>query len=120
MKKSVKKILYWSPRIVGVLIAVLLGFSALTVINDGGTLWDTALSLMSYFIPVAIFVIILVLAWEWDWVAILFIIASPMFLIWKWELYPSNSFYISSGILFIAGVLFLANWLITKKFTRSH
>ena len=120
MNNSVKKVLHWCPRVVCVLFAIVMSYFVLTVINEGGTLYDTALNLMAHFIPVAVFVFILVFAWEWEWVAILYVIAAPVLLIWKWDMFPSNSFYINSGILFFAGILFLINWFTAKNLKKGN
>jgi len=120
MNKAIKKIFYWSPRIICVVFAVVMSYFVLTLINDGGTVWDTTLNLLVHFIPVALFVFILVFVWEWEWIAILYLIIGPMYFIWEWELFPSNSFLISSGVLFFAGILFLINWFTTKKLKKSN
>jgi len=120
MKKSVKKLLYWSPRTICVLFAVFMSYYVLMAINQGGTLWDTTLTLLADFIPVALFVFILVFIWRWEWLAILFVVSAPAFLIWKLDILPSSSFLITSVILFLAGLLFLADWFSTRNLEKNN
>lgn len=109
MNTSTKRVVFWAPRVLGILFALFLSMFALDVFSEGYGFWETILALLIHLVPTYIVVIALVIAWRWEWVgAILFIALASFYLIGSRRLDWS---LVISGPLFLIGVLFLFNWI---------
>jgi hypothetical protein len=110
MKTSIKRVLFWTPRVLCILFAMFLSLFALDVFSEGYGFWETILALLIHLVPVYIVVIVLVMAWRWEWVgAILFIALALFYLVWSWGRFHRIGLVIP-GPLVLIGVLFLFNW----------
>ena len=116
MKKSTKRLLYWSPRVLGILFAVFLSLFALDVFVEGQGVWQTILALLIHLIPVYLVVIVLLIAWRWEWVgAILFSALAILYVIMVWGKFHWSVYLAISGPLFLVAVLFLLNWILRTE-----
>jgi hypothetical protein len=112
MKAPVKHLLFWTPRILGLLFAAFISVFALDVFDGHHGFWQTALALAMHLIPTAVLLLFLVLAWRWEWtgavfftaLAVLYLVAFPGRFHW-------SAYVLISGPLFLLGVLFLLNWV---------
>jgi hypothetical protein len=112
MSTSMKRFLFWSPRILCILFAVFLSLFALDVFGEGLGLGKTILALLMHLIPVYIVIIVLVIAWRWEWVgAILFSALAVFYVVWAWGRFDWSAYAAISGPLILVGVLFLFNWI---------
>lgn len=108
MNKTVERILFWSPRVLGILIAILASLFALDVFGEGYGLWETIGALAMHLIPTLVILIVLGIAWRWEWTGgFLFVALGVLYITLFWE--PSNlpAYLLISGPLFLAGFLFL-------------
>jgi len=111
MNTSTKRVLFWGPRILGILFALFLSLFALDVLGEGYGFWETILALLIHLVPTYIVVIALVIAWRWEWVgAILFSALAVFYVAWTWGRFPWVTYLAISGPLALVGVLFLVNW----------
>ncbi len=107
MNLITKRLLFWSPRVLGILFAAFLSLFALDVFSEGYGLGETVLALLMHLIPTSLVVILLAVAWRWEWVgSILFIALALAYLASS-----SGESWIISGPLFLIGILFLLNWM---------
>jgi hypothetical protein len=107
-----KRVLFWTPRVLGILFAIFLSGFALDVFSEGYGFWQTIGALLLHLVPVYIVVIVLVIAWRWEWVgAILFTALAVFYVIWMWGRFPLVTYLSISGPLVLIGVLFLSNWI---------
>ena len=67
MNTITKRGLFWTPRVLGILIAVFFSLFALDVFSGGYGFWKTILALLIHLVPTYIVVIALVIAWRWEW-----------------------------------------------------
>ena len=112
MNTNTKRVLFWTPRVLGILFAILLSAFALDVFSEGYGLWQTIGALLLHLVPTFIVVIALVIAWRWEWVgAILFIALALFYLVWSWGRFHWSAYLGISGPLVLVGVLFLFNWI---------
>lgn len=110
MKTSTRRLLFWVPRILGLLFALFISLFALDVFEEGRGFGETVLALLIHLIPTAILLLVLALAWHWEWVGgllyplmgVFYIIAAPNE---HWTAY-----LLISGPLFLLGILFLLDW----------
>lgn len=111
MNKNLRSILFWTPRIAGILFILFLSLFALDVFDMGLNFWGTLLALLMHLIPSIVLTIALVLAWKWEWVGALAFLGWPV-----WYLIAARGFHwsvyvILAGIPALIGLLFLAGWL---------
>jgi len=108
MKRSAKQILFWSPRVLGILIAVFVSLFALDVFGEGYSVMETIVALAMHLIPTFVILIVLGIAWRWEWIGgFLFVTLGVLYITLFWE--PSNlpAYLVISGPLFLTGILFL-------------
>lgn len=115
MNASTRRILYWAPRILGILYALFLSLFALDVFGVGISFWRSILAFLIHLVPVYLVVIVLVLAWRWEWVgAVAFAALGLLYLVLArgehWTAYAAIS-----GPLLLLGILFLLNWIYRTK-----
>ncbi len=116
MNKNLKRVLYWSPRVLSILFAIFISLFALDVIGVGYSFWETVAALLIHLIPTYIVIIVLILAWRWEWIgAFVFIALAFLYFIETGRL--DWSLFIS-GPLILIGTLFLFNWLYRAKLRR--
>jgi len=112
MNTSIKRVLFWTPRVLCMLFAIFLSLFALDVFSEGYGFGETILALLIHLVPVYIVVIVLVIAWRWEWVGgILFIAFALFYLVWSWERFDWSGYLVISGPMVLLGVLFLFNWI---------
>jgi len=112
MNSGIKRVLFWTPRVLCILFALFLSLFALDVFSEGHGFWETILALLIHLVPVYIVVIVIVIAWRWEWVgAILFTALGLFYLIQSWGRFHWSAYLVISAPLFLLGVLFLFNWI---------
>ncbi len=111
MQRPVPRVLFWAPRILGILFAIFISVFALDVFEEGYGFWETILALLVHLIPTAILVAVLVISWRWEWVGgVLFPALGVLYLVMA-KGFHWSAYLMVSGPLFLMGVLFLVNWL---------
>ena len=112
MNKSLKQILFWTPRILCILFAMFLSLFSFDVFNEGFSFWETILALLIHLVPVYVVIIVLIVAWRWEWVgAIIFFALAVFYLIWSWGRFHWGAYVGISGPMFLLSFLFLLNWI---------
>ncbi|MGD0350866.1 MAG: hypothetical protein ABSB84_11240 [Verrucomicrobiota bacterium] len=112
MKPSLKRLLFWTPRILCVLFASFLSIFAADVFGEGYGFWKTILALLIHLIPTWIILAVLAISWRREWVGgILFIALGALYLVEFWGRFHWSAYLCISGPLLLLGVLFFLNWL---------
>ncbi len=112
MNSSMKRVLFWSPRILCILFAAFLSLFALDVFGEGIGFWEAIPALLIHLVPVYFVVIVLIVAWRWEWVgAVLFTLLAALYVIQAWGRFDWSAYVVISGPLILLGVLFLLNWI---------
>lgn len=113
-----KRILYWSPRVLGFLFAAFTAIFAMDVLQDRRGLWGTLLALFVHLIPTVLLLALLVAAWRWEWVgAVLFSALGVLYVMFFWERFPWQTHAAMAGPLLCTGLLFLIDWLYRRSNT---
>ena len=111
MKFTLKRLLYWAPRILCILFALFISLFALDVFDGRQGFWTTILALLIHLIPTFIIVIVLVLSWSKEWVGgILFIVLAALYVAWAWSKFSWVTYLLVAGPLVVIGTLFLIGW----------
>ena len=104
------RLLYWTSRILGILVAALVSIFAFDVFGEGYTVWETIAALAMHLVPTAVIIVVLAIAWRWEGVGgLLFIGLGVLYIL----LAPGNhwaAYLAISGPLALVGLLFLASW----------
>ena len=118
MEESVKRLLFWTPRIFCIAFAVFVSLFALDVFGEGYSFFETILAFLIHLIPTGIILIALALSWRWEWIgSIAFTTLGVVYIVMFWDReFSWPTYIIMSGPLFLLGVLFLINWLYGKQF----
>ena len=100
------KVLFWTPRILGILAILFMMMFSLDCFEMGGT--DAMICLVMHNIPALIIILVLVVAWKWELVGgILFVIVSFAGAVYfngfggNWGVLPVMAPFLLTGILFI-------------------
>ncbi|MFA6594567.1 MAG: hypothetical protein WCT16_04930 [Candidatus Buchananbacteria bacterium] len=111
----INRLIYWTPRILGLMFVGFLALFSLDVFSLGLGFWQTALGLLMHNIPALILLAIIVVSWRYEIVGgIVFILFGLGYIIMVLN-NPFNWYMLSwileiSGVAFLVGILFLINW----------
>jgi len=107
--KLKNKYLFWTPRILGIVLTVF--WFAFIILAHGFSLTSLVESVVWFTI-----LITLLMAWNWEGIGgILFIVWGILYTIFIVGKFPSISILIVSGPLFLEGILFIADYYVNKK-----
>jgi hypothetical protein len=120
MVRTSKRMLYWAPRVWGIVYALFISFFALDVLDAHLPFAKLMLALAIHLIPTAILAVVLVFAWQRDWVGCVGFIALGLLYLWITHLrYPATVYFVISGTAFLIGLLFLADWIFGRRLHSS-
>jgi hypothetical protein len=120
MKTPLKRLLFWTPRILCLLFAAFISIFAADVFGQGYGFWQTVLALLMHLIPTWIVLIVLAISWRREWVGgVLFIALGVLYLIMSWGRLHWSAYLCISGPLLLVGTLFFLNWLYRKELRTS-
>lgn len=120
MSHGKKQFLFWSPRILAILLALFISIFALDVFAEAQGFWRTAQALVIHLTPTATVLLILVAAWRWERIgAILFALLAGLYAYQVLPMRVSWAAAISGPLLAIAA-LFLADWLAERPPHAAH
>lgn len=108
MKGSRNQLLYWAPRVLGILTAIFVSIFSLDVFGAGYNFWQTVIALAMHLIPTLVIVIILLIAWRWERIGgFLFIALGVLYVLLFWDPTRWPAYLLISGPLFLVGILFI-------------
>jgi len=114
LNRSVKRLVFWTPRILCIVYAVFVSLFALDVFGEGNGLGQTVLALLMHLIPTAVIVVVLAVSWRREWLAaVVFIAAGVLYLFSNLE--HVDWVLVISGPLWLIGIFFLVNWLFRRE-----
>lgn len=112
MHTIVKRVLFWTPRVLCILFAAFLSLFSLDVFGAGLGVGETVLALLLHLLPVFVVILVLIAAWRWEWIgAVLFAAFSVYYFVktkgrQHWAAYAAIS-----GSLALLAALFLLSWI---------
>ncbi len=114
MSRSAARLLYWSPRCIGVAFAIFVGLFALESFQETAGFWHLALAFAINLVPAYMVVLVLAAAWKWEWMGAVVFAALGVWYSWGMLARHHLSWPIFLAIplpMLAMAVLFLANWL---------
>lgn len=121
MASKLRTIIYWSPRIFGLLFAFFIGLFATEIFNRGYSLSQTIIGILIQLIPAIIILVFTYIGWQKSYLgAMLFFILGFIYIIRfdnlsfaAYALIPAPLFFIS--LLFLLSSLFPPNKMKEKS-----
>lgn len=104
MTEPASAALLWSPRILGILVALFIGVFALDAVNEG------AAAFLIHLIPAVFLLLTVALAWRWPWMGGVIFVALAVYYAMSVSGHL-NWVLAISGPLLVVGILFLWSWL---------
>ena len=116
MNSSIKKLLYWSPRILAILFAVFTSIFALDVFNEQSGLFETLSALLIHLLPTIIIGATLLAGWKWEWIGgILFSVYSIAYIYSAWGRFPASVYFVICLPMLAVSILFFINWYFREE-----
>lgn len=111
--RRMRKLLFFAPRIAGILVAVFTGLFALDVFDMPGSTGERLLAFIIHAAPAIVMIGLLALAWRWEWVGALAFGAAAIYMLRS----VSGDWFSALGnlLLFVlpaalVAILFWLNW----------
>lgn len=103
MTRNTRKVLLWSPRVLGILVALFIGLFALDALDEG------FVATFMHLMPTFLLLLVVVVSWWYEWVGGgAFIALSVLYAI---QAYPRVDWILwISGPLLAVGSLFVLSW----------
>lgn len=108
MTKTLERLVWWGPRISGILIAGFLSLFALDVFN-GASFFESLPAFAIHLIPAFLVLGVVATAWRFEWIGgVAFITLAVIYgVMVRWRV---DWVAVISGPLVLVGVLFLLSW----------
>jgi hypothetical protein len=112
-RKPGLELLYWAPRALCMVFALLISMLALDVFGEGRGFWQTLLALTMHLIPTFLLLMVLWASWRREWIGgTLFPLLGVLYILWAWNK-PFGTWSVlllMAGPLVVTGALFLLSW----------
>ena len=111
MKETTKMLLFWIPRILATLFAMLLSLFAMDAFNEKLGLLQQIKEFLIHLIPAFFILLILCLAWRWELIgAVSYFVLAICYLFSTWGRFPLSVYFVIVAPLLIVSFLFFVNW----------
>jgi hypothetical protein len=111
MIKPLKQILFWTPRIAGILYILFLSLFALDIFDMQLGFWGTIVGLFMHLIPSILLTAAIIVAWKWEWVGAVLFIGWAIWYVTFMRGFDWIAYVLISGLPALIGLLFLAGWV---------
>lgn len=119
MNKTFRQILFWTPRIMGILFVLFTSLFALDVFDMGLGFWETFFALLIHLIPTLVLSLAIALAWKWEWVGALLFLGWAIVYVLRVQGFHWSVYLINVGVPAVIGLLFLAGWVWRNQIRMS-
>ena len=113
MNTTLKKTLFWTPRIAGILFVLFISLFAFDVFEEGLGFWRTLLDLFMHLLPSILLAVAIYIAWKWEWVGAVLFIGWAIWYVtfFRDRGFPWVAYVVIAGVPALIGLLFLADWI---------
>lgn len=117
MNTHISRLLYWMPRVLGILFAGFLGLFAFDVFNEGLGFWQALAAFAVHLIPAAIVLAAVLLGWYRELAGAVVMAALGLAYAIRFSNHPAWIVCIAGPALVI-GLLFFLSWLGMRRVTQ--
>jgi hypothetical protein len=115
MNGKKEKIIYWLPRVLGLVFVLFLSLFSLDVFGEFSG-WHLVLALFMHLLPALILLGVIIIAWKYDLAGAAAFLFFAAFYTWQAGFDQPWSWYaLISAPAAITGIAFLLSWLQKKK-----
>ncbi len=115
MNKTSRTVLFWAPRLLGILFLLLLGMFSLDVFGMGGRFWETILAFLLHSIPAFILLAFFLFGWRREWVgAVGFLLFGTWYFIFAFGV-DRSAYLVLGGVPLLIAALFFVGWVFRKQ-----
>jgi hypothetical protein len=115
MNTTLKKTLFWTPRIAGILFVLFISLFALDIFDMQLGFWGTIVGLFMHLIPSILLAIAIAIAWKWEWVGAVLFVGWAVWYVTSMRGFDWSVYAIIAGIPAVVGLFFLAGWMWRKQ-----
>ncbi len=115
MNKTLKQILFWTPRVAGILFILFISLFALDIFDMQLGFWEIVVGLFMHLIPSILLTIVIIIAWKREWVGAALFIGWAIFYVTSARGEDWIAYALISGLPALIGLLFLAGWVWRKQ-----
>jgi hypothetical protein len=115
MNTTLKKTLFWTPRIAGILFVLFISLFSFDVYEEGLGFWGTLLALFMHLLPSILLALAIWIAWKREWVGALLFVGWAVWYIGFMRGFPWAAYVVIGGIPALIGLLFLTGWIWRKQ-----
>jgi hypothetical protein len=119
MNKTLKQVLFWTPRVAGILFVLFLSLFALDIFDMQLGFWGTVVGLFMHLIPSILLAIAIVVAWKREWVGAMLFVGWAAWYVMFMRGFDWSKYAIIAGLPVLIGLLFLAGWVWRKQIRAS-
>ncbi|MEY2818713.1 MAG: hypothetical protein RL275_2176 [Chloroflexota bacterium] len=115
MNKFLKLILFWTPRISGILFILFISLFALDIFDAQLGFWGTIVGLFMHLIPSMLLAIAVFIAWKREWFGALLFIGWAVWYVSFMRGFDWIAYLLIAGLPALIGLLFLVGWIFRKQ-----
>ena len=115
MNKNLKQILYWTPRVAGILFILFISLFALDIFDAQLGFWGTIVGLFMHLIPSMLLAIAVFIAWKREWFGALVFIGWAVWYVSFMRGFDWIAYLLIAGLPALIGLLFLVGWIFRKQ-----
>jgi len=110
MSEMSDRLLFWGPRILGLLVSLFLGVFALDVFTPGTPILEALPGFLIHLIPALAILGLVIVSWRWEWITGVAFIGLAI--LYSLRVGPAHADWVLviAGPLMIVGALFLWSW----------
>lgn len=109
------RIIYWLPRILGIMLFLFVGMFALDAFDPKLSLLQQLLGFLIHLIPAFLVLAVVIVAWKWEYIGGSFLILLALFYALNALNHPGWILAISVPVAFVGGLFILGKFIRKKK-----
>ena len=118
--KTTIKILFWLPRILGILLFLFVGMFALDAFDPKISLLHQVLGFLIHLIPAFLVLVVVIIAWKWEYIGGPILILMALLYALKALNHPDWILFISVPVAFVGGLFILGKFLRKQQFRDKN
>lgn len=107
---ATRRLLYWTPRLLGIVVSLFIGLFALDAFGPGKPLADALLDFAIHLLPALILLTLVAVSWRREWIGAFTFTALAVVYATTMSRGRLDWMLLIAGPLLLVGMLFLASW----------